>query len=158
MSGRRGEQSSEESSSDQLTRNWHELLQELRVMQTGVQILTGFLLTIPFTDKFNSLDDRQRTIYLCVLVGSVVTTSLIVAPASFHRVLFRQQQRSWLVKAANVSARVGLAGLALVSSAVVLLVFDVVVSTTAALIASGSVLVLFVGLWLVIPMVARESS
>lgn len=158
MSGRRGEQSSEESSSDQLTRNWHELLQELRVMQTGVQILTGFLLTIPFTDKFNSLDDRQRTIYLCVLVGSVVTTSLIVAPASFHRVLFRQQQRSWLVKAANVSARVGLAGLAIVSSAVVLLVFDVVVSTTAALIASGSVLVLFVGLWLVIPMVARESS
>lgn len=158
MSGRRGEQSSEESSSDQLTRNWHELLQELRVMQTGVQILTGFLLTIPFTDKFNSLDDRQRTIYLCVLVGSVVTTSLIVAPASFHRVLFRQQQRSWLVKAANVSARVGLAGLAIVSSAVVLLVFDVVVSTTAAIIASGSVLVLFVGLWLVIPMVARESS
>ncbi|WP_183100053.1 DUF6328 family protein [Nocardioides pelophilus] len=158
MSGGRGEQSSEESSSDQLTRNWHELLQELRVMQTGVQILTGFLLTIPFTDKFSSLDDRQRTIYLCVLVGSVVTTSLIVAPASFHRVLFRQQQRSWLVKAANVSARVGLAGLAIVSSAVVLLVFDVVVGTTAALIASGSVLVLFVGLWLVIPMVARQSS
>lgn len=157
MSGGNGEQSSQESSSDQLTRNWHELLQELRVMQTGVQILTGFLLTIPFTDKFDTLDDRQRTIYLCVLVGSVVTTSLIVAPASFHRVVFRQQQRSWLVKAANVSARVGLAGLAIVSSAVVLLVFDVVVGTTAAVIASCLMLALFIGLWLVVPMVARES-
>ena len=82
----------DESPQEQLTRNWNELLQELRVAQTGVQILTGFLLTVPFTDRFNDLTTGRSTIYLTVLVGSVVTTCMIVAPASFHRVLFRQRE------------------------------------------------------------------
>ena len=149
-------ESTSESKSEKLTRNWNELLQELRVAQTGVQILTGFLLTIPFTDQFSNLNDRQRTIYLCVLVGSVVTTSLIVAPVSFHRILFRQGEKSWLVRAANVSARAGLACLALVSSGVVLFVFDVVVGITAAVIASVLILILFVGLWLGTPVLLRR--
>jgi hypothetical protein len=146
----------EESRSEKLTRNWNELLQELRVAQTGIQILTGFLLTIPFTDKFSSLDDRQRTIYLCVLVGSVVTTSLIIAPVAFHRLLFRQHEKSWLVRAANACARAGLAFLAVVSSGVVLFVFDVVLGTTPGYIASALVLALFAGLWLVTPLLARK--
>ncbi len=146
----------EEHSSEQITRNWNELLQELRVAQTGVQILTGFLLTIPFTDRFSQLEDHQLTIYLAVLVGSVVTTSLIVAPVSFHRVLFRHHQRPWLVGAANVCARIGLAFLALVSSAVVLLVFDVVVGTAAGIVASCLVFALFAGLWLATPLLLRR--
>lgn len=151
----KGSPQDDESQQEQLTRNWNELLQELRVAQTGVQILTGFLLTIPFTDRFTQLDDRQVTIYLTVLVGSVVTTCMIVAPASFHRVLFRQRERNWLVSAANVSARAGLTLLAVVSSGVVLLVFDVVVGTTAGIVASALVLALFVGLWLVTPLLVR---
>ncbi len=147
--------SDDESRHEQLTRNWNELLQELRVAQTGVQILTGFLLTIPFTDRFNDLSDRQVAIYLTVLVGSVLTTCMIVAPASFHRVLFRQRERNWLVAAANVCARAGLALLAVVSSGVVLLVFDVVIGTTAGIVASACVLTVFVGLWLVTPLFAR---
>ena len=148
--------SDEESKQEKLTRNWNELLQELRVTQTGVQILTGFLLTIPFTDKFSQLDDRQRTIYLCVLVGSVVTTALIVAPVAFHRILFRQHEKSWLVRAANSCARAGLALLALVSSGVVLFVFDVVVGTNGGYVASALVLALFAGLWLGTPLFARK--
>lgn len=151
-----GQTNSEERPEEKITRNWNELLQELRVMQTGVQILTGFLLTIPFTDRFGDLDERQRTIYLAVLVGSVVTTCLIVAPVSFHRVLFRQRQRPWLVAAAHVCARVGLAALGLVSTAVVLLVFDFVVGTTAGIVASAAVLALFVALWVGVPLLARR--
>lgn len=147
--------SKDESKQEQLTRNWNELLQELRVAQTGIQILTGFLLTVPFTDRFNDLNDRQVAIYLTVLVGSVVTTCMIVAPASFHRVLFRQRERNWLVSAANVSARAGLALLAVVSSGVVLLVFDIVVGPTEAIVASAVVLALFIGLWLATPLFAR---
>lgn len=150
--------SSDDRSSEQLTRNWNELLQELRVVQTGVQILTGFLLTVPFTDRFGDLDGQQRTIYLGVLAGSVVTTCLIVAPVSFHRVLFRQRERDWLVAAAHVFARLGLAGLGLVSAAVVLLVFDVVVGTTAGVTASLAVLSLFAVLWVGVPLVARRSE
>ena len=124
--------------------------------QTGVQILTGFLLTVPFSDRFLDLTDHQRTLYLAVLVGSVVTTSLIVAPVSFHRVLFRQHEKAWLVRAANVVARVGLASLAVVSSSVVLLVFDVAVGTGAGLLAAGLVFSLFVGLWLGVPLLERR--
>lgn len=124
-------------------------------MQTGVQILTGFLLTVPFSDRFLDLDQQQRTIYLCVLVGSVLTTSLIVAPAAFHRVLFRQREKNWLVSAANISARAGLACLAVVSAGVVLLVFDIVLDITAGIIASVSVLCVYIALWLGVPLAAR---
>jgi len=140
---------------EQITRNWNELLQELRVMQTGVQILTGFLLTVPFADRFEDLTDHQRVLYLVVLVGSVLTTCLIVAPVSFHRMLFRQRQRPWLVTAAHICAQVGLVGFAIVSSLVVLLVFDVVASTTAAVIAAIAVFLVFVSLWIVTPRISR---
>lgn len=146
----------EESPQERLTRNWNELLQELRVAQTGIQILTGFLLTVPFSSRFADLDDRQRAIYLGVLVGAVVTTCFIVAPVSFHRVLFRQHEKPWLVSAANACARAGLGLLAIVSSGVVLLVFDVVLGTTAGYLASVPVLILFAGLWFGTPLLARK--
>lgn len=105
-----------ESESQRLTRNLNELLQELRVTQTGVQILTGFLLTLPFSQRFEALDDVQRTSYLVILCGSVVATGLIIAPVAFHRVLFRHGERPWLVKAANRAALAGLLSLALTTS------------------------------------------
>lgn len=134
-------------SPEQLTRNLNELLQELRVMQTGVQILTGFLLTVPFSSRFEDLTDQQRGIYLAVLCGAVLTTFLIVAPVSFHRSLFRGGQREWLVAAGNFCARAGMMLFCVVSAGVVLLVFDVVVGTTAGLVAAGVAVVLFVLIW-----------
>ena len=141
-----------------LDRNWNELLQELRVAQTGTQILTGFLLTLPFSARFADLDDRDRTLYLDVLLGSVVATGLNVAPVAYHRILFRRHRRRWLVAAANAAARAGLAMLALDSAAVVLLVFDVVVGGAAAVTAAVAVLVFLLLLWGVVPLVERTSS
>jgi len=109
-----------------LTRNLHELLQELRVTQTGVQILTGFLLTLPFSSRFAELTSVQRHVYLAILCGSVIATGLIVAPVAFHRMLFQRGQRPWIVKNANRAARAGLVCLALTTSGVVWLVFDLV--------------------------------
>src|SRR5215203_301296 len=85
-------------SQETLNRNWDELLQEIRVTQTGVQILTGFLLTVPFSNRFVELTDFQRNVYLAVLAGSIITTGLVVAPVAFHRVLFRQRRRELLVE------------------------------------------------------------
>jgi Family of unknown function (DUF6328) len=138
-----------------LDRNWNELLQELRVTQTGTQILTGFLLTIPFSSEFPRLDHSQKQLYLLVLLGSVVATGLNVAPVAYHRILFRRRKRRWLVAAANLAARAALVTLALDSAAVVLLVFDVVVGTTAGLVAAGGVLVFLLLLWGVVPLVER---
>jgi len=134
-----------------LTRNWNELLQELRVAQTGVQILTGFLLTVPFSSRFGDLDDLQVGAYLVVLTGSVLTTAFVIAPVAFHRILFRRRRREWLVEAANLSARIGLVLLALTSSGVLFLVFDVVVSLTPALVALAASLAFFALLWGVVP-------
>jgi thiosulfate reductase cytochrome b subunit len=142
---------------ERLTRNFNELLQELRVTQTGVQILTGFLLTLPFTDRFRTLDTLQKSVYLGVLVGSVVATGLIIAPVAFHRTLFRQGQRPWLVRNANRAARGGLLALALTTSGVVWLVFDLVTNRTAAHVAGLLSLLFFAGLWLGVPLVNRNS-
>ena len=141
---------------EQLTRNLGELLQELRVVQTGVQILTGFLLTVPFSSRFDSLTELQRTSYLVVLCGSVLTTAFVVAPVAFHRVLFRQHERYWLVEASANSARVGLGLLALTSSGVLFLVFDVIVGTSAGLVVLAVTLVVFATLWVGVPTLASR--
>jgi hypothetical protein len=152
-----GEGSDSEGESERLTRNLNELLQELRVTQTGVQILTGFLLTLPFTNRFGSLDALQRSAYLAVLTGSVVATGLIIAPVAFHRMLFRQGERRWIVDAANISARAGLFSLALTTSGVVWLVFDLVTNRPLATAAGALSLLFFAALWAALPiLVGRE--
>ncbi len=146
----------EESEQEKLTRNFNELLQELRVTQTGVQILTGFLLTVPFSARFPMLDSLQRNAYLAILCGSVLATGLIVAPVAFHRLLFRQGERRWIVEAANTSARAGLLMLALTTAGVVWLVFDVVTSTATAHVFGAAALVFFLVLWAVVPWLGRS--
>jgi len=144
----------EQPSQETLTRNWDELLQEIRVTQTGVQILTGFLLTVPFSNRFADLTTFQRNVYLAVLAGSVLTTGLVVSPVAMHRVLFRQRRRELLVESGNRFAIAGLALLALTISGVVLLVVDVVVGGPAGWLAGGAILLVLTVLWAVLPRVA----
>ncbi|RCK69390.1 sodium:proton antiporter [Desertihabitans brevis] len=137
----------DETADQRLDRNWNELLQELRVAQTGVQILTGFLLTLPFGTRFDELSPVQHQIYLVVLCGSVVATALLVAPVAFHRVLFRGGLRPWLVTRAHGVATAGLVALALTIVGVLFLIFDVVLGRGPALVALAGGLVLFLSLW-----------
>jgi hypothetical protein len=141
---------------EKLTRNLNELLQELRVMQTGVQILTGFLLTVPFTTRFADLDQGQKWVYLAVLCGSVVTTALIVAPVAFHRTLFRQGERAWIVESTNRAAQAGLAVFALTMSGVVWLVFDLVIGRPISHVTGTLFFLLFALLWGALPVVSRR--
>jgi hypothetical protein len=141
---------------DRLDRNWNELLQELRVTQTGVQLLSGFLLTVPFSDRFAGLDDVQHTTFLLVFTGSVLATALLVAPVAFHRVLFRRHRRLWLVEAANLCARAGLAVMALTTSGALFLVFDLLVRRELAAGAGLLTAALFALLWLVLPVAGRS--
>src|SRR5256885_7464608 len=76
-----------------LDRNWAELLQELRVVQTGVQLLTGFLLTLPFQQAFANLSNAQQGIYLAVVGLSAMSTALLIAPVALHPALFRRHAR-----------------------------------------------------------------
>lgn len=132
-------------------RNWTEILQELRVTQTGIQILTGFLLTVPFQARFGDLTAEQRLIYLILVGLAVTTTALLVAPVSLHRALFGKRVKSTLVRGADRIMRVGLVFLGLTVTGVVLLVFDVVVDRTTSLVAAGTFLLIVAGAWFVLP-------
>lgn len=145
-------------SPDTLARNWNELLQEIRVTQTGVQILTGFLLTVPFSARFEDLTTAQRWVYAVVLGGSVVTTGLVVAPVAFHRAMFRHRRRLLLVEQGAKLARAGLFTLALTVSGVLYLSLEIVLGRTAGLIALAASLILLIGLWFVAPSIVERRS
>lgn len=140
-----------ETVTERMDRNWNELLQELRVAQTGVQILTGFLLTVPFQQRFADLDAYQRGVYLVLVVLAVAATGFIVAPVSLHRILFRRGLKRELVDSADRLAQTGLAMLALVLAGSALLLFDVVVDRAAGVIAGVSVLVGLTVVWVLVP-------
>jgi len=138
-----------------INRNWTELIQELRSTQTSVQVLTGFLLTVPFSSRFDTLDDVQRTAYLMVLSGAVAATAMILSPVAYHRILFRRGRRPWLVRTANKVARVGLVLVALTTCGVVFLTFDLAIGRTGGVVASIVAFVGYLVLWVGIPLRAR---
>ena len=142
-----------ETPDERADRNWNELLQELRVTQTGTQILTGFLLTLPFQNRFTDLDETQRTVYLVLVVLAAATTVLVVAPVSLHRLLFQRRLKPELVRAGHLAVLAGLFSLALVVTGTVLLIFDVVVGRGAAIGAAAGILALLLVGWVLVPLV-----
>ena len=133
-------------------RNLIELLQELRVAGLGVQVLFGFLLSIPFTSKFASLSHAQRGLYVLTLVLTAVTTALLLAPVAYHRLVFRRHRKGQLVRDANILAILGLAGVGLDISAAVLLVVSYVDQGATVVLITLFVVCLFAVLWFVLPL------
>jgi hypothetical protein len=142
----------DETPTERLDRNWNELLQELRVTQTGVQLLTAFLLSLPLQQRFTSLATYQHGMYLVAVVLSVSATGFLVAPVALHRVLFRRHERDRLVAVADKAARVGLVLLALAMTIVVAFIFGVVVNGLAAVVAGAAAAALLAVLWWVVPL------
>jgi hypothetical protein len=138
-----------------INRNWTELVQELRATQIGVQVLIGFLLALPYTNKFDTLDHFEKAAYLAVLSIAVAATAAVLAPIAYHRILFRRGLRPWLVETANTIARAGLVLAGLSMCGVVFLAFDLVAGTAAGVAASLVAVVGYVVLWLVVPLRAH---
>jgi hypothetical protein len=147
---------SSETEHDRLERNWSELLQELRVIQTGTQILTGFLLTVAFQQRFASLDNYQVTLYLALVITGGMTTALGLAPVSLHRTLFRMRAKDTIVRITNRVLQIALIGVALTLSGTVWLIFDVVAGRGQGLAAGVAALVVISGTWLAMPITARR--
>jgi hypothetical protein len=145
-----------ETAAERQDRNWNELLQELRVTQTGVQLLTGLLLTLPFQQRFSTLDDTAEAVYLAVVICAVSSAALLIAPVAFHRLLFRQGEKEWLLSRGNLSALIGLAGLMLASSGVLWLIFDVVIGRTTACVVVAVAVLAITALWWGIPLNQRR--
>ena len=146
----------DESVAERDDRNLAELLQELRVAGLGVQVLFGFLLSLPFTNRFARLSHGQRDLYLLTLVLATVSTALLLGPVAYHRLVFRRRQKEGLVRAANLMAILGLVCVGLAVSAAVLLVSSFVAQGLAATLITLFVLCMFGGLWFAYPLTRRE--
>lgn len=141
----------DETPQETLDRNWSELLQELRVVQTGVQLLTGFLLTLPFQQRFGDLSTFQERYYLALVLLAAVVTSLVLTPIAIHRRLAGRRVKGRLVASAHVAMQAVLVTLGLLLVGITGFIFDVVVSGTAALVAAGGVAVVLLCLLVVVP-------
>ena len=145
----------EETETERLDRNWNDILQETRVVQTGTQILTGFLLAIAFQQRFEDLDGYQLTVYLVLVSFAALATILAIAPVSLHRTLFRQRAKKQIVATANVLLIATLAAVLVTLSGTAVLIFDMVVGHGIGFIAGGAVLALGILAWFVAPGLAR---
>ncbi|MDN3444679.1 DUF6328 family protein [Microbacterium sp. APC 3901] len=148
----------DETRNERADRNWEELLQELRVMQTGTQILTGFLLAVAFTPRFEDMDEFQRDAYV-VLVGlAAVATILALAPVGMHRALFGRRRKPELVRVAARIVKIDLVAIAALTIGVTTLIIDFTVDRSAGLIALVSSFVGVLLLWLILPRLVRREA
>jgi hypothetical protein len=141
-----------ETEEERLDRKWNDLLQELRVMQTGAQLTAGFLLTLPFQSTFQDLDDFATGLYLTLVVLAALTTALVLAPVAIHRRLSGRHIKERLVNTAHRLVYGVLTCLTFLVSGMVMLIFDVVVDRTYAVVASGSIFLVLVLLLAVLPL------
>lgn len=125
-------------------RNLNDLLQELRVLGLGVQMLFGFLLALPFSARFSKLGVLQRDLYRLSLLAAAAATVLLVSPVAYHRWVFRRHEKDKLLRLANVEALLGLTLVAVAICSAVCMVMTVVgsnwiFSTTTALVVAALV-------------------
>lgn len=146
----------EESEAERLDRNFDELLQELRVSQTGVQILFAFLLSIAFQQNFTKLTSAQRDLYIGTLVSAAIAAVLIIAPVAIHRMVFRQHRKGALVGMSSRLAGAGLIFLGIAIVAAVFLVASYVVGVAAAVLVDVLVAIPLVATWLAAPLGLRR--
>ena len=146
-----------ESEAERIERNWNEILQELRVIQTGTQILTGFLLALAFQPRFSELGPVEVTTYLVLVGVAGIATVLALAPVSLHRALFRKRAKPEIVRLAHRLLMLTLVAVAFTLAGTTVLIFDVVLSPTAGLIAGSIALVVIAAAWVLMPAIVRRN-
>jgi hypothetical protein len=149
----------DEPTAERLDRNWQDILQELRVVQTGVQLLAGFLLTLPFTQRFASLDVWQVRLYLAIVVVAALAVGVTLVPIVVHRRLFGEQVKDRVVATGHVLSQTVTALLALLLVGIVTLVFSATLGWGPALVAGAAACVVMLLLLVVAPAaVVRQAT
>ncbi|MET0740987.1 MAG: DUF6328 family protein [Candidatus Nanopelagicales bacterium] len=145
----------DESEADRVVRNFDELLQELRVLQTGVQILFAFLLTLPFTSVFAGISNNEKSVYGFVIIAAASSMGLLIAPVAIHRATFRHRTKATVLKVSHCLTLAGIGVLLVaVGSAVGLATSVATDGDRWVYITSATVAVLLL-LWLVLPIAVR---
>jgi hypothetical protein len=148
----------DETPAERLDRNTIELLNELRVAGTGIQVMFAFLLVVPFNTGWNQVDSFERTVYFVTLLLVATSAFLLMAPPVHHRILFRRGEKRFLVRLANNLAIAGMSLLALGFVGILVLLSDVVLGGAAPVIIGALSAAFLAGLWFVLPIVRRDED
>jgi hypothetical protein len=154
----RVESKTREDPHERTARELIELLQELRIVIPGVQILFAFLLTVPFSQGFTKLTSVQQYVFFATLLFTAAATALLIAPSAHHRLLFRQGVREQRLQMGNTLAILGLAFLVPAMVGVVYVITDLIFGLTTALIVTVVMALSFLLLWFVLPLPYRGSN
>jgi amino acid transporter len=147
-----------ESKGEKLDRELGELLQGLRVLLPGVQVLFAFLLTVPFSSRFEQLVASEKGFYLAALICAAIASALLVSPSAFHRLLFRDRDKEWLIVTSNRLTIAGIAFLAISMTCAIFLVTEVIYGSRTAWLVAGALGLVFIVLWYVIPYSRRKTN
>jgi hypothetical protein len=152
------EEHDDESRRERINRELIELLNELRVALPGVQVLFAFLLAVPFANGWTKVTESQKDIFFATLVATAISTACFIVPTAYHRLNFRKREKENILLISNKFAIAGIMFLAVSMIGVIVLIADVIYSQTAAYVTGALALVLFGGLWLVLPMIRRSAE
>lgn len=148
----------DESEAERDDRKYADLLQELRVIQTSAQLTAGFLLTLPFQQRFSDLTAGQERFYLALVVLAALVTAAVLSPVATHRHLSGRRVKGRVVQAAHTFVSIALGLLALLATGIVVFIFDVIVDLGTAVVVGSVLLVLLAGLMVVVPRVLVGTS
>lgn len=148
----------DEDERDRLNRELIELLNELRVVLPGVQVLFAFLLILPFSKGFVQVTHTQRLVYIAAVLLTTLSTILLLAPSSYHRLRFRDHQKERLIEISNVLVIAGMAVLALAIDCVVYLITSFVFEAWVGIVAVALATLGFVSFWYVLPFTQEPKS
>ena len=150
-----GGNESGEDEHERLNRELIELLNELRVALPGVQVLFAFLLAVPFTQRFGAVNDVQKGAYFAAVLLATLSTALLIAPSTYHRLRWREHDKEHMLETANKLTIVGTGCLALAMTAVVYLITDVVFAAGWAILVTSLVGAVFAWFWFGLPLMRR---
>jgi hypothetical protein len=140
---------------DRLDRELIELLNELRVALPGVQVLFAFLLTLPFTNRFERISGAERAVYFVALLATTLASALMIAPSAFHRIRFRSRDKEALIVTSNRLLLVGLGSLAIAVVCSVFVIADLLYGTAAGVATAAATALVFGWFWYGLPL-SRE--
>ena len=152
----RGDPQRDESSLQRLDRNTIELLNELRVAATGIQVLFAFLLVAPFDQRFATLSVFQRDEYFGTLVCIAIATALLIAPSVHHRLLFRHHEKPFLIGFGNQLMITAMVFVSLGMTGILFLIADLLFGAAGAAVTAALTALGFGWLWFAIPLARRR--
>jgi len=144
-----------EAEQERLNRQMLELLNELRVAMPGVQVLFGFLLTVPFQQRFSEVDAFQRVVYVVSLVAAACASALLIAPSAYHRMMFQRRAKPTIIRLGTQQFLLGLCALAISMIGAVVLVLDFLFQAPTPLVLAGALALLYAWMWFGIGAVRR---